>query len=146
MTAPTQRDLQTVREFFLFLDGLMDRANAKVIQNQMYEQSRRLVEKIEDYAGPNGPKLENVRAAWRRVIESLEAESRKAIDDAETEIERPPTWTELMSILDTHYPADIFDGSSGDMGPRLVRLARVIDEQTAEIAKLEGGQSEGGKA
>ncbi len=45
------------------------------------------------------------------------------------EIKRLNTWDGLISLLDRHYPADIFDGSSGDPGPRIVVLIRTIAEQ-----------------
>ena len=54
----------------------------------------------------------------------------------EKEIERLHTWAGLMSVLDEHYPADVFDGSSGDPGPRIVALIREINGLRA--AALEG--------
>lgn len=39
-------------------------------------------------------------------------------------------WNGLMKILHDVYPADIFTGSSGDLGPRLIALLREIDEAT----------------
>ena len=52
-------------------------------------------------------------------------------DEQADEIERLNTWNGLISLLDKHYPADIFDGSSGDPGPRTVALIR-------EIGRLKG--------
>jgi hypothetical protein len=39
------------------------------------------------------------------------------------------TWRGLMTLLDEHWPADVFDGSSndGDPGPRIVALMRQVD-------------------
>lgn len=42
------------------------------------------------------------------------------------ENEQLHTWDGLMSVLDEHYPHDVFDGSSGDEGPRTVVLARAL--------------------
>lgn len=78
------------------------------------------------------PRSETHDVPWTVVKDIMAA----ILKRAGAEGARPPTWAELMSILDTHYPADIFDGSSGDPGPRLVRLVREIDEQAAEIANL----------
>lgn len=49
-------------------------------------------------------------------------------DALEEEMARLHTWHGLMSLLDEHYPADIFDGSSGDPGPRIAVLIREINE------------------
>jgi PHD/YefM family antitoxin component YafN of YafNO toxin-antitoxin module len=40
-----------------------------------------------------------------------------------------------MALLDEHYPADVFGGDSGDLGPRVVALIREIDSlrETVEI-------------
>lgn len=32
-----------------------------------------------------------------------------------------------MALLDEHYPADVFTGASGDLGPRVVALIRECD-------------------
>jgi hypothetical protein len=45
-------------------------------------------------------------------------------------------WDGLMSILDEHYPADVFDGSSGDTGPRIIVLLREVDRLRAEVARM----------
>ena len=37
------------------------------------------------------------------------------------------TWRGLMTLLDEHWPADVFDGSSNDPGARIVVLMREID-------------------
>ena len=44
------------------------------------------------------------------------------------EIERLRTWSGLMSLLDEHYPLEVFNGSSDDPGPRIVVLVREIDQ------------------
>ena len=36
-------------------------------------------------------------------------------------------WRGLMSLLDEHWPADVFDGSSDDPGARIVFLMRQVD-------------------
>jgi uncharacterized small protein (DUF1192 family) len=68
----------------------------------------------------------------REVMAELEsaaehvAELRGQVAVLEAEVARLKTWAGLLSILDTHYPADVFDGSSGDEGPRIVALVREI--------------------
>lgn len=45
------------------------------------------------------------------------------------------SWSEFMTILGqflTKYPADVFDGSSGDVGPRVVCLLREAGRLHAE--------------
>jgi len=39
------------------------------------------------------------------------------------------TWQGLMSLLDEYYPPEVFDGSSGDEGPRIVALLRAVDAE-----------------
>jgi len=40
---------------------------------------------------------------------------------------REYSWDLLMDILDEVYPADVFNGSSGDVGPRIIMKLREID-------------------
>lgn len=45
------------------------------------------------------------------------------------------TWAGLLSILDEHYPADVFMGGEGsDPGPRIVALAREVAQLRASAA------------
>jgi hypothetical protein len=59
--------------------------------------------------------------------------------ELEDENARMHTWAGLMSLLDQHYPADVFDGASNDPGPRIVALAREVgrlrDERDAAVAE-----------
>jgi hypothetical protein len=41
-------------------------------------------------------------------------------------------WAGLMEIVRDLYPADIFDGSSGDPGPTIVTLLRRVEVLTVE--------------
>jgi len=47
------------------------------------------------------------------------------------------TWRGLMSLLDEHWPADVFDGSSddGDPGPRIVFLMRQVNRHREQLAR-----------
>lgn len=86
MTAPTTQDLQTLREFFLWLEELKARADTGAILNQVYllaEDAMAALEAYREATTLNDPKLEDVLAVWRRVIESLEA------GDQEDEPEEP---------------------------------------------------------
>lgn len=52
------------------------------------------------------------------------------------------SWAGLMSLLDEHYPSDIFVGSyGGDLGPRMVTLIRECDALRLQIRRLEQAQS-----
>ena len=57
--------------------------------------------------------------------------------EAADEIERlrRPSWDDLMAIVDEIYPADVFDGSSGDEGPRTLTLMREIERLRLELAE-----------
>ena len=48
------------------------------------------------------------------------------------------TWRGLMSLLDEHWPADVFDGSSNDPGARIVVLMREIDLLRGALAAVLG--------
>jgi len=49
------------------------------------------------------------------------------------------TWRGLMSLLDEHWPADVFDGRPGvDPGPRIVVLMRQVDLLRRELEKVRG--------
>lgn len=48
---------------------------------------------------------------------------------------RHRSWDLLMEWLDAIYPASIFDGSSGDIGPSIIVKLREIDS----IRKMEAG-------
>lgn len=45
-------------------------------------------------------------------------------------------WNGLLTILDTHYPPDVFTGESGDAGPRLIVLTRELSRLRAENERL----------
>lgn len=47
------------------------------------------------------------------------------------------SWAGLMSLLDEHYPAQIFTGESGDEGPRVVALIRAVDSLTAMLERMD---------
>ena len=55
-------------------------------------------------------------------------------------VEQLQTWDGLMSLLDEHYPSDVFvGGESSDPGPRIVGLVRELDAERARVAALEAG-------
>ena len=56
-------------------------------------------------------------------------------------VEQLQTWDGLMSLLDEHYPSDVFvgGGADSDPGPRIVGLMRELDEARARVAALEAG-------
>ena len=53
------------------------------------------------------------------------------------EVTRLHSWEGLMSLLDEHYPADIFTATSQDSGPRIVALMREIDRLNSLEAKTD---------
>ena len=58
-------------------------------------------------------------------------------------VEQLQTWDGLMSLLDEHYPSDVFvGGESSDPGPRIVGLVRELDAERARVAALEAGIAE----
>ena len=58
-------------------------------------------------------------------------------DEVDTLIERlrRPSWDDLMVIVDNIYPADVFDGSSGNEGPRTLTLMREIERLLSLITE-----------
>ena len=53
-------------------------------------------------------------------------------------VEQLQTWDGLMSLLDEHYPSDVFvGGESSDPGPRIVGLVRELEAERARVAALE---------
>lgn len=68
--------------------------------------------------------LDRANACWERDHEG------RLEDCAERHVTKD--WHGLRRILAEVYPADIFTGASGDLGPRLVALLREID--AAEVS------------
>ncbi len=79
------------------------------------------------------PELETARAELVRLTQT--SPSGNAIHIVLNELDRLHTWVGLISLLDEHYPPDVFDGSSGDPGPTIIRLIREIDR----LRNAEGG-------
>lgn len=71
-----------------------------------------------------------VTAATKRTIDAYDIRAMLR------EIDRLHTWGGLMWLLDLYYPPDVFDGSSGDPGPRIVVLTREIDRLRADNESL----------
>jgi hypothetical protein len=66
----------------------------------------------------------------------FDAGSSDDIPALRAEIARLNSWDGMMSILDKHYPESVFDGSSGDDGPRMIVMLRLIDKPRAEVEHL----------
>lgn len=49
--------------------------------------------------------------------------------------DRHRSWDLLMEWLDEIYPADIFDGSSGDIAPQILVKIREINELRKEVER-----------
>ena len=75
--------------------------------------------------------LRDHRARW-------ELEKARA-DKAEAELKRLHSWDGLLSLLDEHWPEDIFptepDSEDRDSGPRIVSLLRWVERLRAELAE-----------
>lgn len=87
---------------------------------------------------------------WITVAARMEIE---ALDERIAELEARNTellgeladrsWDTLMSLLDEHWPRDVFptthrgEEPERDAGPRIVSLIRWVDEQAKRIAELE---------
>lgn len=60
------------------------------------------------------------------------AAARTLVPELVAEVERLHSWDGLISLVDEHYPADIFptepDRDTRDPGPRIISLLRVCDE------------------
>jgi len=65
---------------------------------------------------------------------------RKLLTEKEAELKRLHTWEGLLSLLDKHWPEDIFptlpDGAERDPGPRLVSALRWIAKLLGENERL----------
>ena len=63
------------------------------------------------------------------------AAARTLLPELTAELERLHTWDGLMSLLDEHWPDDIFptmaDREDRDPGPRIVSLIRTVDQLRA---------------
>jgi hypothetical protein len=59
-------------------------------------------------------------------------EARQLVPELIAEVERLHSWDGLMSLLDEHYPEDIFptmdDREDRDPGPRIISLLRALDK------------------
>lgn len=73
------------------------------------------------------------RAMRATVIDVLDL--RDALAAARAEIDRLNTWDGLLSILDEHYPAEVFE-KSPDPGARIVTLTRHLAAAREENGRL----------
>lgn len=90
--------------------------------------------------------VEEIRQRALRFWPGSETEApRQAVEDICDlciEIERLNSWSGLMSILDEHYPVDIFvgDKDTADPGVRIVGLIRWIDHFRGVLKVREGNE------
>lgn len=87
------------------------------------------------YTGIFGDDFDTMTPGNRKFI----AQSREMCGRLLDYVEWLRTWPGMMSVLDEHYPADVFDGSSGDPGSRIVSLVREVDRLKAALA-AKGGE------
>jgi hypothetical protein len=82
---------------------------------------------------PADPLSVNDLRAMYAAIDEIE----RLRDEVDTLIERlrRPSWDDLMVIVDNIYPADVFDGSSGNEGPRTLTLMREIERLLSLITE-----------
>lgn len=84
---------------------------------------------------------EEMRDRVRRRLEATDPFSDHltdaAVDAVWPEVERLRSWAGLMETLDEHYPADVFTGTSGDKGPRIIALTREVDRLLKKVAEWE---------
>lgn len=66
----------------------------------------------------------------------------RRLREAEKELRRLDSWEGLMERFSETYPSDIFDGSSGDVGARLIVAIRELDnwKRRAEAAEAVVGK------
>lgn len=70
----------------------------------------------------------------------------KQRDGARAEVAKLHSWPGLMSLLDERYPPEVFDGSSGDEGPRIVALVREVEWQPGDPVYPDERDAPGGGA
>ena len=90
-------------------------------------------------------RLENARAdvehlkAQRDELISERDEAREEAARQGAEVERLHSWGGLLSLLDEHWPEDVFPDRTGkpdrDTGPRLVAAIRRAEKAQAEVAR-----------
>lgn len=76
------------------------------------------------------PDCGDERCGWEKYDELERAAA--LVPELVAEVERLHSWDGLISLVDEHYPADIFptepDRDTRDPGPRIISLLRVCDE------------------
>lgn len=76
-------------------------------------------------------------AKEEKMSDAEEYTENQSYAELQRENERLHTWQGLISILQEHYPTDIFDGSSGDCGAQLVVMMRTVDDLKAKLEASE---------
>lgn len=75
----------------------------------------------------------------QRQVHALQSDNANLIqhvDSLESELASLRSWDGLIELLNDHWPAETFNGSSGDPGPTIVALIRVIDGLQQDNASL----------
>jgi len=80
---------------------------------------------------PKGRRTDTYRAD---AVDAELAAKDKRIAELDAEVERIDSFSGHLEWLHEHYPADIFTGESGDLGPVTVALSRKLLEAEAEVA------------
>lgn len=86
--------------------------------------------------------VDGCTGGWKAHCEDLPtaefvAAARSLVPELIAEVERLHSWDGLMSLLDEHWPEDIFptlpDTDRRDPGPRIVSLLRWVDKLKAQV-------------
>lgn len=104
----------------------LELVDGKPVEHQHYQYDS--MDEWYDVDGPNDGWLAHCQdVADARFI----AAARSLVPELVAEVERLHSWDGLMSLLDEHYPEDIFpteeDNDGRDPGPRIVSLIRQLE-------------------
>jgi len=101
------------------------------------EAARRIIGQHANYrpTSSHGINGEALLADAALVADALEQRTQE-LAEARAEVERLDSWQGFLELLNRKYPADIFDGSSGDPGPLLIVQVRRAESAEATLEEL----------
>jgi len=91
---------------------------------------------------PDDDQRSNIDAYYRELADGVLDVRDAEMERLRAEVDRLNSWEGMMSVLDADYPPDVFVGTSGDPGPRIVVLTRALSEARAENGRQFGRAEE----